>query len=213
MIVAAYLNLGGDGSDTVGTSSKKKKRPAASKTAEAFLPEDYEFNKEGKQFTLLNEPMRNAFKPLVARATDGPERLISDIGVPVAEPNWIYTGMAEIDGVPTALLENTRTGDGVFLKQGESWKGVRVYKIAPEELVVTLADGVSRTVKINAPAEQPMLAAPGGGFQPVNPPIRGPIGREGLAVQPDGSADTNRGRNSRRNAPPVEEGIGVGDEN
>src|SRR5687768_1311979 len=99
VVIAAFLVLGEDGTSSATSSSKKKKRPVASREVETFLPEDYKAS-----FPVLNEPMKNAFKPLVARSSESTSRLVSDLDVPVADPGWIYTGMADIDGVPTALL-------------------------------------------------------------------------------------------------------------
>jgi hypothetical protein len=205
-VVAAWVLTSEDAPNSA-SSTKKKKKPSVTRNATVFLPEDYKAS-----FPVLNEPMKNAFKPLVARKSGSPELAMGDMGIPVAEAGWIYTGMADIDGVPTALLENTRTGDGVFLKQGESWKGVRVQRIAPEEIILVVSNGESRRVKINSPADGMPVGSPQTGFQPVNPPIRGPIGG-GMALQPEGGRGSRRNGVADRGAPGMDEGTGVGDEN
>lgn len=211
-LAAAYFLLPSGSPTTTSSLARKKAKKISSRTTIQWTKEDLVANEPGNGFPLVNEPVRNAFKPLVARADRSAMVAAGWTGVPVeiaGEPTWIYTGMAEVDGVPTALLENTRTLDGVFLKQGQKWKGATVTQIKPEELVLLGPDGVFRTVRINNP-EQPLAGQPGGaGFAPVNPPLRGAIGG-GLAVRPDSSGSRQQQANSGSSQ---EAGVGAGHEN
>jgi hypothetical protein len=102
------------------------------------------------------------------------------------EQGWIYTGSAEIDGVLQALLENRTTGDSVFLRIGDTWKGISVEEITEESLILASPEtGIEKTLKL--PSEDAPVSGPGG-FTPatVNPQLRGNIGP--MSLQPDGSA-------------------------
>ncbi|MEJ5171486.1 MAG: hypothetical protein WHU10_10900, partial [Fimbriimonadales bacterium] len=125
-------------------------------------------------------------------------------GIPASltggDPNWMYRGMAEIDSVPMALVENAKTGEGVFLRHGELWNGSRVVAITPESLTLAGPDGLQRTVDVAGDEAAPAIPAATGASEvrPVtlDPTLRGPIG-PGLGIQPDGTAPSQPGRRGR----------------
>jgi hypothetical protein len=201
---AAYFaissTLGGKPVPTV----KKATVPKSTKKGEVvYLPEDFK-----AKFASLNTPVKNTFKPLVVKtvaARTGPSAVLNNLPPEFAggEQNWIYTGSAEIDGVLQALLENKTTGDNVFLRVGDTWKGISVEEITDDTLVLSSPDtGTTRTLRL--PTEDLPVAGPGG-FSPasVNPGLRGNIGP--MSIQPDpnsmmgGAGGNNNGFNNGGN--------------
>ncbi len=114
----------------------------------AFTEEDYK-----AEFARLNEPIRNAFNPLIKASPKslpglgGPSNAVP-ASFANGEANWIYTGTAIVDDVPTALVENTGSGEGVFLKQGEAWKTSRVQRITPDTLTLGNNQGQTFTMRL-----------------------------------------------------------------
>ncbi|MFY9233864.1 MAG: hypothetical protein WAO58_05310 [Fimbriimonadaceae bacterium] len=213
-LVLAYILVSGDSAPSSASRVKPKAKKKASAQGVTWSEEDYEVNKDGQRFKLVNEPLRNAFKPLVTRRQNnlstGPGGILLGIA---GTPGWVYTGMAEVDGIPQALLENSITQDGVFLKQGEKWNGAVVHQIKPDELVFMDKTGVLQRVALDVNETTPGVSSPGG-FQPVNPPLRGVIGQGGIAVRPESPATRpGSGRDLARNPSGTERGTGVGDEN
>jgi hypothetical protein len=174
----------------------RSSRSAVSKTTDGFAKEDYD-----SKFPAVAMKLRNPFVPLVA-SKRGKGSTVG--GIPASltggDPNWVYTGMAEIDSVPMALLENRKTGEGVFLKHGEVWNGSKVVAIRPETLVLAGPDGLQRTV--SAFAEETGEGAPGvsgGASLPpmtLDPSLRGPIG-PALGIRPENAAPQQPGRDRR----------------
>jgi hypothetical protein len=211
--IAALLMTGGDNKKPNAASTATKR--VASKKADVYLKEDYDAAKDPSRFQAVNLAGRNAFKPLIARrmpdAMSG--GLAGEGGVPsmIAGEGWVYTGMATVDNVPMALLENTRTQDGVFLKQGERWNGALVKSIKPEELMLVSREGVTFSIKLQSP-ELVVGGSNAAGTMPVRPQLRGSIG-QGLAIEPDRSvAVGGNGRNRERNMGAMDQGTGVQDE-
>jgi hypothetical protein len=143
------------------------------------------------RFDSLSQPLKNAFKPLIAKAVTarGGSAAAQVNYVPVefsgGEPGWIYTGSAEIDGVLQALLENRTTGDNVFLRVGDTWKGISVEEITDESLILASPEtGIEKTLRL--PSEDVPVPGPAG-FTPatVNPGLQGNIGP--MTVQPEGT--------------------------
>jgi hypothetical protein len=164
---------------------KKTPKPKLGKnSAQIYTEEDLT-----ARFDPVNAPLKNVFKPLIAKTvtskTGGAQLNIIPPAFAGGEQNWTYTGSAEIDGVLQALLENKVTGDNVFLKVGDTWKGISVEEITDDTLV--LASPFSLIDKrLELPAEDVVAVGGPGNFAPVNPPLQGSIGP--LSVQPDGTA-------------------------
>ncbi len=136
------------------------------------------------RFERLQGTPRDVFRPLVLSARGGsgtpggvPEALIG------GEVGWTYAGMAEVDNVPVALLENSRSGDFVFLRPGERWKGAALASVSPDMLRLRADDGRVADVPVKqvtassaaaAPAQrQQRTAAPATGGLPTLPGIPG----------------------------------------
>ncbi len=186
------------------------------KTDDTYRPEDYT-----AKFPPVNVTPRDAFKPLVAKttktlATEQPTPLAPN-GIPAAfaggDGNWVYTGNAEVNGVPNALLENGSTGDSVFLRPGERWKSLTVSRVTPNLIEVLGPTGQTYTVRIADETIPEAGTAPAGtptGTLPAAVPnargaLAGPIGADPnaqTAAQTDpsgGNGQNRRGRRNRRN--------------
>lgn len=170
-----------------------KKKTTAKKTAVAYVEEDY-----NASFEPVNIELKNSFQPIVARKGTG---LGSGDGMANAIPaefaagdsGWFFTGNAEIDGVPTALLENRSTGEGVFLKAGERWKSAMVAQILPDSVVMKGPSGTKTFSLVNE--ERPKLS---GGFAPLP-----------VAVSPEIRNQGRQNQNQNRNAQDGNQRFGV----
>lgn len=96
------------------------------------------------------------------------------------EGGWAYTGMAEVDGVRMALLENSGTRQSGYIREGEDWKKAHVVGITTACIVLSDEKGVAQTIYRYNPNDPPKPKPPPDlGFQPLNPGglPTGPIGR------------------------------------
>ena len=178
LVVASLIFLSGGDTPAKAGGKRTTTTKSAKSKGTVFLAEDY-----SATFKPVTAAARNVFQPLIARSgVGGLGGLSGPVGVPteltMGEQNWVYTGMAEVDSVPTALLENTTTQDGIFLKQGERWKQATVYQITPDVLTLVGPDGMHHFVKVLG-SEEPIEQMPVG-VRPlaVTPPpnLQGPIG-------------------------------------
>jgi hypothetical protein len=165
-------------------ATKKKTTSIASKLPEGFTEADLT-----AKFSRIAEPPKDAFVPIVVRSNEGgAETALSPNAVPSVltggDPNWVYTGMAEIDGIPMGLLENKVTGEGVFLKHSESWKMATVTGISPFSLILVAKSGKNYTLTITESENRSSGLLANNGFAPVNPNMRGNIGN-GFEIQPN----------------------------
>lgn len=189
-------------------SARKKPRTKTEAKTGLVTPADFT-----AKFTPFGEAPRDAFKPAVFRqraeigvqavAKPTPEGVVPVIGEDGA--SWVYTGLASIDGATLGLLENRATGEGVFVRPNEEWKGNRIVSVAERFLVLRDGRGTLRTVKVGGPEAVPKPEETG--LRPLQPPpLQGAIGN--IAVQPLPPAvaaealpaeTTRRGRRGRRN--------------
>lgn len=170
------------------TPRTTKKRPVAKKSTrkgqQVYTAEDMTAS-----FDPVNLPVKNVFKPIVAKAVKSPGSATQMNSLPPAfaggEANWVYTGTAEVDGVLQALVENKSSGDSVFLKVGDEWKGIYVEQITDDTLILSSATtGTDYTLTL--PVED-TGGTPSNSINPnnSNQPLNGPIGP--LTIQPDPS--------------------------
>jgi hypothetical protein len=117
---------------------------------------------------------RNAFAPkVVAKKAAANAGMTPPLLPPILTTGvWTLTGINTVDGVASALLENSSTGETVFLKQGDIWSGLQVLAIEPEAIVLVNAQGKPTRLVFAQPAEEPamvgtvppvVLPAPSGG--------------------------------------------------
>lgn len=170
---------GATNSKTGQTLAELRKNGSTSKkVVSKILPED-----EKAKFPRLNEQLKNSFMPLVARLDGG----MSGGGLapnefPAAftggEAGWFYTGTVIENNVPSALVENMSTGEGYYLKVGESLKRSVIAKITPTYILVNGAAG--KSLRLDLLADPPEIE---NGFsnlavEPVRPNVNGIIGRQ-----------------------------------
>ncbi|HEY0866509.1 MAG TPA: hypothetical protein VGE01_03985 [Fimbriimonas sp.] len=176
------------------------------KVTETYLPEDYEL-----RFASVNEAAKNAFRPLVVRRNTAmvasppdPDRIPLEA---IGEPDWIYTGIVEVNGTTMALVENDSTGEGVYLRRGDRWKKVVVSSISDEALMLTGPGGTPYRIKLGEREGAGAAEAP----TPVSPPLQGVIGAtpgvpalpgvvrsNDLSVQPEQAIEGRRPRRRDR---------------
>lgn len=118
---------------------------------------------------------------------------------------WTLTGINIIDGVPNALVENSVTGDSVFLKPGDRWRGLRVISIGTDAIAFLNALGQQTHLafrSLEAVAPTPGGRVPGGfrlqGLGTVSPLLPMPVGPNNIrslpALPPLGSSPAPGGR-------------------
>jgi hypothetical protein len=155
-----------------------------------FIAEDY-----NAHFDKTKGKFGNLFLPLVANEAINPApQAHQDIEtIPSAfangEANWKYTGMAEINGARSALLQDTEKHHGGFVAEGAHWKSSKLLRITSESVVLADAHGQQQVVmrfSLNKPkgaagtAPTPETSGP----QPVNPVMHGPIGPNNIVISP-----------------------------
>lgn len=200
VVVAAFVLTGEEPKKSSSTKVRAQKPTVAKRAQSEFLPEDYE--KQNFQPIVIVAP--NKFEPLVQKTKTSMDYALAPDSVPSelagGDPNWIYTGTAEVDGKPTALIENRVTGESEFINQGQKWKRATVSQILPQGLILAGPSGkkVKLTLSNGDSTILPGSARYANGFQPVNPGgLRGPIGGNGISVRPDRSAARGNGVEAR----------------
>src|SRR5690606_15601791 len=139
----------------------------------------------------------NAFKPLIV--DQGSRRASESRGVGSpnqvpphfvnGESTWFFTGTTSFDGSTMALIENTATGEGQYLRVGESLLGATVVEIGRNSVTLLGPAGESKRLILleNRPiVEEAVNNAP---FNPMTGPI-------GITSRPDTAVNAepaNRG--------------------
>ncbi len=148
------------------------------------------------KFESIGASIKNGFVPLV---TKGDGAVVSKNEIPLGftggEGTWIYTGNMVVDGTPNALLENASTGDGVFLRPGQSWKSLRLIAVKEDSIEVEGPNGARKTVYFDDKSIS--MAAPSTNLQPLPPAaIQGnlPNGANPQLNQPGGNPRRLRGQ-------------------
>jgi hypothetical protein len=172
----------------------KAAKPAVHKPATAKAAEpDWNFppSETAVHFDKPEGKMRNVFAALVQldKSTINPEESeIMKVPANLAQgdANWAYTGMVVVDGVKLALLENSSTHQGGYVKEGEIWKKSRIKQITTESIVVVGQDGSETTViRFNANATPKPKPPPDAGFRPMDlPNLKGVIGSPQVEITP-----------------------------
>ena len=84
---------------------------------------------------------RNPFMPVITAGTS-----LSG-GGGKSSSTWALTGIDSIDGATTALVENSSTGDSVFLKAGDHWNGLKVVSIGSQS--ATFEDSYGKITQLS----------------------------------------------------------------
>jgi hypothetical protein len=183
-------------SDAPAPSSSTKRTKKASTKDDGLYTEADKLAK----FASVTTPVADVFNPLVKKPVVAkiPPPNPGD-GTPVGidprltggETNWYYTGLVELDGQREALLENTKTGETMYVSAGEGWKAARVRTVDVSAVVMVGPDGTAVRIPITqygvAPGTNPVAAVAASGApstQPLNVPsgLTGQIG--GGAIRP-----------------------------
>lgn len=169
----------------------KKPLKKVSSSLDAFTDADYKAH-----FNKLNEPIRNAFKPLIVRNGIGGGGLnpfkVADGSIPPSftggEAGWTYSGSAALNGSVRALIENTSTGESVLVRPGDRWKSSTLGPISSTAITLVGADGEATTVAIANP-DAGDLSPSGGTPARGTTGISGPIGD--ISIRPVAARNSN----------------------
>ncbi len=166
------------------------------------------------KFESIPATIKNGFVPLV---TKGDGAVVSKNEIPLGftggEGTWTYTGNMVVDGTPNALLENSSTGDGVFLRPGQNWKNLRLIAVKEDSIEVEGPNGARKTVYFDDKSIS--MAAPSTNLQPLPPAaIQGnlPNVANPQLNQPGGNPRRQRGQQANQfNADAMVGAIGSSD--
>ena len=171
---------------TSGTSSNTRKQSL-------YTKEDY----TASFSPLVTNATRDIFKPLVAsNASPTGSNLSANTDIPTImtsnEPNWAFTGTAQLNGSKQALFENSVTGNSAYVSIGEHWKSSTCESIQGDNVTLKADNGPTLTLLMQADQKE-ILAEKTANNAPLIPPISpttqmapgmmGPIGN-GFQVQP-----------------------------
>ena len=118
--------------------------------------------------------------------------------LPTGKMGWSLTGINEINGVKSALVENSVTKDSAYLKVGDTWNGLHVVAIQDETVQLQNALGQQTALTFaSAPDDKGASTAALASSGPVDPAVPSlsaiqplpPIG----AVDPSIAAPTDTG--------------------
>jgi len=196
LAIAGFVLSEPEATSNASTPKKTaKKKPISKKGQTQFTKED-----EAAKFKPVNDSPRNSFVPIVARhsgigSADGLANAIPT-DMTGGEGNWVYTGTAETDGVPVALVENRTSGDAVFLKRGERWKSAYVIQISEYSVILRGPSGTRTLGLVDENLQKTGTSVAQAGLQGFSPAqveapqnFRGNIGggrnRNTLSATPD----------------------------
>ncbi len=165
----AFLATGSDDPRAKKGTETKPKAKAVAKADQDFDQADYD-----AKFSPAKVQYRNVFSPLVMASSKGKgSGVLSPNAIPMefsgGKEQWLYTGTAVIDGVPNALVENTSTGEGEFIKVGQNWKSATVRRITPTSLTLTSSSGRVQTMDLMRDLEFDEKSLVNAQVQPVSP--------------------------------------------
>ncbi|RYG26086.1 hypothetical protein EON82_04675 [bacterium] len=192
---AAFILTAPSDTSSAATSTAKKTSKSRAKDDGLYTEAD-----RMAKFASITTPVADVFNPLVKKpilAVKPPTQPADpatagsiDLRLTGGEAGWYYTGLVELDGKRQALLENTKTGETMYVSAGEGWKAARVSNVDIEAVVLIGPDGTSARIPISqygvAPGANPAtaVATTKPSTQPLNVPsgITGQIG--GGSIRP-----------------------------
>lgn len=183
----AFLMTGSPETPRKKAESSKPRAASRAKAEDEFTKADYE-----AKFAPTKLAVRDVFSPLVLASSGGRGGSIAPNAIPFdftgSKEAWVYTGTAVINGVPNALVENTSTGEGEFIKVGQTWKLATVRRITPTSLTLTNSSGRVQTMDLMRDLELDDRSLMSAQVQPVAPQGRGDSGRSGSFGMPGGGS-------------------------
>jgi hypothetical protein len=141
-------------------------------------------------FPRLQIAPRDIFLPALLDSPDGVNPIKGSDQIPAevagGDSNWVYTGLAEIDGNRQALLENETSHQSGFVHAGDTWKKSRVVSISPDSIAFISPEGFEHTVLryIATDKAAPGPTAKSAGEPGPMPLMPGPPGMNGPIGQP-----------------------------
>jgi hypothetical protein len=179
----------------------------------------------GIRSNMFNAPQPPAPKPVVVKkpvikVEKPPQTVVLPPVLPEINPfqDWAYTGVIKMGETRMALLENTKTKEGQYVKEGETILGSQVTSITDQSITLAAAGSSPRTLaksetitvtplNANAPymsGGQPGQMPPGGmpqpmsGGAPMPMPMQNFNGNAGTVTLPNGRV-LSTGQAERRN--------------
>jgi len=135
VVVAAILFL--TEPDAVTTKKRVKVTKTADAVTDGILPEDLKAH-----YPRYAGKPRDVFAPVVAPPKPASANTAKNNPFTQGKQgSWTLTGINTVDGVTTALVENSTGDDSVFLKPGDTWHGLRVTRISDTAVVFQNALG------------------------------------------------------------------------
>lgn len=104
-------------------------------------------------------------RPKLVKAGAAPPRGGARIG-------WALTGINSVNGIASALIENSATGESVFLQPGDRWNGLYVVSIKPDRVLFQNALGRQEPLTFASPPDD-RKDAPGAVSVPSAPGLPG----------------------------------------
>jgi len=180
VFVVAIFMMTSPGEPSAPTKSLKDLRAGSGskRVATAYAKDDLEAS-----FPRLNEQAKNAFKPLVARMEAGltggglaPNEFPASFAG--GEIGWFYTGTVVEDNIPSALVENQLTGEGMYLLVGQKLGQTVIAQISPTYIVVR--DTTGQSLRLDLLRDTPEIGDGYGDLlvEPVRPDV-GDLARRG----------------------------------
>ncbi|MDR3707040.1 MAG: hypothetical protein P4L33_01970 [Capsulimonadaceae bacterium] len=113
---------------------------------------------------------RDPFVPGVRQSNEGDQAASSIAG---GKSGWALTGVNEVDGDQTAVVENSSTKESVFLKKGQSWNGLKVLSMTDNGILFENALGQQTTLGFAEPQPDKQASANGAGVNSTTPSAAG----------------------------------------
>lgn len=161
LVMFIYLNFGPSSSSSTASHPRTmySSTTVASNNPDGLTPADYTAH-----FARYVGGGRDPFIPLVATADQG------GLGGGRGSGNsgdWQLTGITSVNDVPSALVENTGSGESVFLTKGAKWRGLTVVEVGPDSVQFENALGqhtelsfpVTDDTQTSTPGRAPAAAA------------------------------------------------------
>ena len=200
-VIAALVYANGGEPDKI---VKKEQLPKGSNKRGVDADWNFPVAETAIRFEKPKGAIRNIFAPLIgdekeAAKTDQDKLMKIPANLAAGEADWAYTGLAEVNGVKMALLENPSNHQGGYVKEGETWKKSRVEHITLESITIAGVDGSEQTVfRYNANLIPKLKPMPDAGFRPMDlsQALNGPIGIQLSpgGVEADPPASRKRGK-------------------
>lgn len=140
-IVFIYLNAQSPPATTTQTRPGYKSNTQVATNADGVLPSDYTAH-----FARYTGGKRDPFIPLIATDQGAVAHGHSASG------DWELTGISSIDNVPSALVENSSSGESVFLSKGDHWHGLTVVAIGTDS--VEFVNALGQRTQLAFPVSQ-----------------------------------------------------------